>query len=69
MGLQLSDSKIGVESLYSVFDDLGSLILKGLYSKVDISTYLSNIYLSFLDKIMQASQNFARESSSMLDLT
>jgi hypothetical protein len=67
----MSDSKIGVEALYSVFDELGTLILKGYFSKVDNSSYMKNIYLLFLEKIILPSDIVTGDknlSASMIDI-
>jgi|LauGreDrversion4_2_1035121.scaffolds.fasta_scaffold50748_1 hypothetical protein len=52
MNLQLSETKFGLEALGTLFEDLGTLMLKGFYSKIDTSCYIRGIYMTFLNKYL-----------------
>ena len=52
MGLALSESRAIQDSMYNEFEDVGKLILNGLYDQVDKTGYMRTVYLVFLDKLL-----------------
>lgn len=53
MGLMLSESRIGAEALKNMLEELGTLLIKGYFSKVDTSSFMKTVYLTFLEKVLQ----------------
>ena len=51
--------------MYNEFEDVGRLILNGLYDQVDKTGYMRTVYLVFLDKLLTGfeftvQQNFSQ---------
>ena len=63
MQLNQSETKVGLEALGALFEDLGGLMLKGFFSKIDTSCYIRSMYLTFLSKYLSTVSEAVKSGS------
>ena len=68
MSLHTSESKWGHETLAQTFEDLGTLMLKGLFSKIDTSCYIRSLYVTFLSKYLSTVNDTVKSGSLVENL-
>lgn len=52
LNLAQTDTRQVFESMYNEFEDISRLLLKGLFSEVDMNCYLRSVYLTFFDRLL-----------------